>query len=393
MSNAFTNFLGNVAQGIFGDQPGLKDFQHANRLYVRNNYARAPKVGFLYYVVLNINNEAILSPTWKHKEVGLLAKKTDLPKFSIETEVLNQYNRKTVIQKSLKYNSINIEFHDDNSDISRDLWVNYFKYYYADSNYGGNSIQTKLPAGIPPQFTDTKFNTNYYRYGYNNSLKKLNGTGQTAEFFQSIDIYVLHQHRFSQYTLVNPKITDWTHDSVDQSEGSKILSNKMSLVYETVLYNEGTVKLDNPPGFATVHYDTSPSPLSLGGNGTNTIFGPGGVLAGASAIFGEDGLLNKENKTPLDYLNIALQGNNLRKNVGSLTKEGLKTEGYSILSGVLGNIQAQGNQPGGVSEAVRAGLNQQGVTSQGRLGINLFSGQNSSVNNNTQARPSGITGY
>lgn len=384
MSNAFTNFLGSVAKGIFGDQPGLKDYQHANRLYVRNTYARAPKVGFLYYVVLNLNREAFIKPNWKSNEVGLLCKKADLPKFSIETETLNQYNRKTIIQKGIKYNPVNLEFHDDNSDITRDLWMNYFKYYYADSNYGGNSRQTKLPAGVPPQYTDTKFETANYRYGFNNTLATQSFTGKTADFFQSIDIYVLHQHRFTQYTLVNPKITDWQHDSVDQGDGAKILTNRMTVNYETVLYNEGSVQLDNPPGFASIHYDTSPSPLSISGNGTKTIFGPGGILAGAGSVLG--------NIEQGNYLAAIIQGNNVFKNARALTKEGLKTEGYSILTGVLGNIQAQGNQPGGIGEAVRGGLNQTGVTSTGRLGINLFSNQNSSINNRIEATPSQVTG-
>lgn len=377
MSNAFTNFLGSVADGFFGDQPHLKDYQHANRLYVRNNYNRAPKFGFLYYVVFNINKEAIRDPSWKSREVGLLVKRIDLPKFLIKTEELNQYNKKTIIQTGIKYNNVSMDFHDDNGDTTRDLWTNYFKYYYADSNYGDSDV-TKLPAGVPPQYTDTKYGEPDYRYGFNNKLATLASAPTTpVEFFQSIDIYVLHQQRFSKYTLINPKISEWSHDSVDQNEGNKILSNKMSVVYENVLYNQGTVKKDQPSGFATIFYDTSPSPLSLGGNGTKSLFGPGGVIAGAGAIFGEDGLLNKENKTPLDYLNIALQGNNLVKNASQLSKAGLKQEGYSILNGVLGNIQATGNQPGNVGD---------------KLGINLFSGSNSSVNGTTSAKASKLTG-
>ena len=55
MSNAFTNFLSGVVGGVFGSQPYLKDYQHADRLYHGNNYARAPKAGFLYFVNFNIN--------------------------------------------------------------------------------------------------------------------------------------------------------------------------------------------------------------------------------------------------------------------------------------------------------------------------------------------------
>lgn len=385
MANAFTNFLGSVVNGIFGDQPNLRDRAHADRLYVRNNYARAPKVGFLYYIVFNINLEAVKNPAWKNKEVGLLVKKSDLPKFSFETETVNQYNRKNIITKSIKYNPINIELHDDNSNITRDLWLNYFQYYIVDSNHGGNGQGiTKFPAGVPPAYTDTKYGDVSYRYGYDPNLATLGRTSSSANFFQSIDLYSLHQQRFSQYTLINPKITDWNHDSVDQSDGAKILTNRMTVQYETVLYSQGKIQKDNPSGFATIHYDTSPSPLSISGNGTNTLFGPGGVIAGADSVL--------QNVEEGNYFAALIQANNVRKNIGALSKEGLKTEGYSILNGVLGNIQAQGNQPGGVSAAIQAGLGQSGNSSLGRLGVNIFSGQNSSVNQQTSAVPSRVTG-
>jgi hypothetical protein len=38
------------------------------------------------------------------------------------------------------------------------------------------------------------------------------------------------------------------------------------------------------PGFATVHYDNSPSPLSVLGGGTNSIFGPGGIVDGIGSV-------------------------------------------------------------------------------------------------------------
>jgi hypothetical protein len=47
--DAFTNFLGGVVGGVFGPTGNLRDYQHANRLYVQNSYSRAPKFGFLYF--------------------------------------------------------------------------------------------------------------------------------------------------------------------------------------------------------------------------------------------------------------------------------------------------------------------------------------------------------
>lgn len=391
MSNAFTNFLGGAVSGAFGNKGDLKDFQHANRVFVQNTYARAPKVGFLYFINFNINKNALQKTSWAQngpRDVGILVKKADLPKFSLATETLNQYNRKTVIQKEIKYNPVSIDFHDDNSNITRDLWVNYYKYYYVDSNYA-NAIKGKTKSGdIVAAYQNTKYGEKEYAYGLNNYQKD--------PFFISIDLYVLHQGRFTQYTLVNPIITEWQHDSVESETGNKILTNKMTLSYEAVFYNEGKiVKGNSPTNFAAIYYDTQPSPLSISGKGVSSLFGAGGIIDGAGSIFGEEGSLNKAltSGNPLDFLKVAIQGKNLAQNVGKLSKAGLKQEGYSMITGVLGNIAATGNQPGGVKDSLTASLNSNaGVTSLGKLGINLFAGQNSSVNGKTKTTPSGITG-
>jgi hypothetical protein len=377
MSNAFTNFLGDISSGLLGNpSPNMKDYRHASNLYVSNTYARAPKFGFLYFLSFNFNDFVIRDAAWAktgETDVGLLAKKVDLPKFRITTETLNQYNRKTKVQTKLDYEPVTIEFHDDNSDITNGLWTNYYKYYYTDSTYGGyndftaassparasfikqlfgglsaaGSKKTKKPDPVisSAAFQDTKYGNNY-AYGLDSFQKN--------PFFKSVDIFVLHQQKFTQYTLINPLITEWAHDSVDQEQGNKILHNKMTLTYENVFYNHGKIAKGTDSGqFQTYYYDTSPSPLSIGGKGSSSIFGPGGVIAGADAIFGENGAVAQGN-----YLGAALQTVTLIKNASNITKASLSTEGYSIANSVLGGLSTGGNQPGGGGNQASAAISQ-----------------------------------
>ena len=58
----------------------------------------------------------------------------------------------------------------------------------------------------------------------------------------------------------------------------------MQIFYETVLYGAGKVNKANIPGFATIHYDLEPSPLSVLGGGTTSIFGPGGIVDGIGSV-------------------------------------------------------------------------------------------------------------
>lgn len=382
MSNAFTSFL----SGLLGTDADLKDYQHADRLYVRNTYARAPKLNFLYFVSFNINPSAILDLAWAQtgrKDVGLLVKKVDLPRFTISNDVLNQYNRKTVVQTKLSYANVSLEFHDDNSDITNDLWKNYYQYYYKDSTYESESNgKTKSQ-----MFGDTKYGDKDYAYGFDNY--------QSVPFFESIDIYVLHKghgpNDFTQITLLNPLVSEWAHDSLNQDDSGRAMTSKMTIAYEGVAYNYGKIiSGSTPEGFAPVYYDTAPSPLGIAGMIPSTLFGSNGIIAGAGAIFGANGSLANAT-SPLGLLGVALQTANLAKGVKNYAKNGsIKNEAYSILGGVLSEVRATGNQPGGISAAVTTALssNNGGL---GNIGVNLYSSQNSSINGKTKAKPKKIT--
>ncbi len=378
---AFTNYLSPSAPNR--GQPYLKDYQHANRLYVTDTYARSPKVGFLYFIQLNINESAVIDKSWSvndRYDVGLLAKKADLPKFNVSTETLNQYNRKTIVQTKLTYSPITIDFHDDNSNITHNLWVNYNRHYYADSNYGDPALSKINKNNNPEQFSNTKYGDKDYKYGrYDN--------GSTTDFFKSIDLYVLHQGEFTQYTLINPKITEWSHDSVNQAEGSKIQQNRMTVAYEAVIYKTGVIQPSvQPEGWIPVYYDNEPSPLTIGGNPRNT---PNYVRQessfdkpGPARVYG---LVGGESRNPNPLLDI---GTILAKNY--LNKNGLGKAGpvgYTIAAGVLGTL---GGGPGKYASPPPA-QNPTGVfTLPGGIGINIFKGFNTSVDGKIRANPAAI---
>ena len=339
MANAFVNFLSQAVNA----SGNLRDYQHASRLYVNNFYELAPKAGWIYYVVMNINPAiagAIKDPavqaefaTWYARyggQVGLLAKEADLPKFTIETETLNQYNKKTVIQKKINYNSLGITFHDDMSNATTNLWKSYYQYYFADS-LGASNVG--IATSILPKYVDNKYSDySDFEYGLNN--------GQSVPFFISIDVYQLYKQHYTSFKIVNPMIKEWSHDNLDQTQGNRMLTSKMTVDYETVIYNTSPTNYSSSqnPGFANNHYDTTPSPLSIGGIGTNSILGPGGIMAGAADVFGS--LANIGTASPLDLLNTAIKGANLVRNAQNISKAGIQQEASGLLTTVLGNVSA-----------------------------------------------------
>ena len=143
---------------------------------------------------------------------------------------------------------------------------------------------------------------------------------------------------------------------MDQSQGAKTSESRMQLQYEGVFYGAGRVSKDTPTGFATFHYDTSPSPLSLAGGGNSSLFGPGGVVQGGLELFGDvSGTTNPGAKT--NPLSSIIKAGNLARNVKGVNLDSIKAEGYSILNNALRKAGQGGLNGLGVNLNLNKGSN------------------------------------
>ena len=364
----------------------VKDYSHAARLYLDSRdglpYSLAPKASWMYYVTYEINQDAITDASWLARDqsvVGMLVKTADLPKFTPQTEVMHQYNRKTIIQKGITYNPVNITMHDDQSNATHNLWLNYYRYYFADANNGlgtqlsggagslasnavggalgggllggvlggmaGSAVSSLIggiagggKGGFEPGSQYSNLNNLYGAtdYGLNSPVVK-------APFFKNITIYQLNRQLFTSFQLVNPIISNWEHDRLDQTTGNKVAESKMSIMYETVFYGKGQVQEDNPRGFAKLQYDHTPSSLGIGDH-------MNGTINGALDILGDVTGLGNTGKSPINLLNAAVLG-------------------AGILSGATTNILGGGVSPTGVLGKILQDT-KIGSTLNG-LGINL----------------------
>jgi len=373
MAKFFKNFLSNVGQGVTNPKGNLGDFAHANRLFVQSNYRLAPKQKFLYHCVFNIN------PAVKGKfqslsngasAINMLVKSVDLPKFKVSTDLAYQYNRKKQVHTKIEYDPVTVTFHDDNLGLTTGLWSSYYGYYFADSSHGAS--QGSLPAlgssgfggtklggvistassvlnfvrnlgkgtnrasvlgsaspGTPAAYANNTYkgeDLNKFRYGLDN--------GSSVPFFTSIQIFQMSRRSYQSFTLINPKIVSMSHDNLSYADGAGVTQNTMSIVYEAVIYGQGAVKRGNPTGFGTEYYDQTPSPLSILGGGTRSLFGQGGVLGGISDILGDLSDPAVRNN-PFALFGTLVKGANVVANAKKLNREGIRQEGYGLITGAI----------------------------------------------------------
>ena len=277
----------------------VRDYTHASKVFRSAGYENSPKFKFLFHVYFNLNTTEIpqlnnIFSTPDTSTIGLLVKTIDLPKFKLDTEVLNQYNRKRVIQKKIQYDPISIKFHDDGGDLIRTMWYNYYSYYYKDPNQpyrgqtntnGSIGQSATLSNGFDYNSRDIYVNNrqvNDWGYIGESYYDNTTASGGKPAFFKDISIYGFNQHKFVEYVLINPMISEWSHDTYDYSQDNGVMENNVNITYETVKYYSGAiggVRPDtNVQGFGSPsYYDQQSSPLSRPG-GTRSIIGQGGLL-------------------------------------------------------------------------------------------------------------------
>jgi len=303
--------INNFLQGFQDGLPGMKDYQHASRLYIDNNHKLMPKQKFLFHVVFNTDETLFIDGFNANEryELNMLVKSCDLPKYNMSMEEKTQYNKKMYTTTRIAYEPVNITFHDDHADTVNAFWKKYYEYNIAD------------PVGMNNDLTISNTKDDYYDWGAKRTTTKfgLDTPKQRKKpYLKGIDIFCLHKQRFTSMSLINPVIGSFAHDNLDQADGAGVMNNTMQILYETVIYGTGIVNKGDIPGFATIHYDNSPSPLTVLGGGTNSIFGPGGVVDGVGSVI--------RNIQSGNVLGAILSASNTYNNAKKIKKKDVKEE-------------------------------------------------------------------
>lgn len=338
----FQNLLQDAAGTAFGSDY-LRDYTHASKTFRTNLYENAPKFKYLFHTEFAINPTKVVDALGlSNPNFGVLVRDVKLPSFKFETKEYNQYNRKRIIQTKIKYEPITITFHDDNGNLINKLWAAYYTYYYKDGGNpevifsgkrGGQNIGTAVgsnnlvdynkrsqysPADEFGKFSDWGY---YGESTYSNSDIK-------QPFFKNITIFGFYAHNFTAYTLINPIISGFQHDSYSYDEGTGILKNTMTIDYETVVYNTGAIDGREPSNIIASFgnqndYDRTLSPIQKpGANGA--IMGKGGLIDGIGGTLEQLG-----NKNLLGALITAGTTYKTAKNLD--LKETAKTELQTML--------------------------------------------------------------
>jgi hypothetical protein len=293
MASFLSNFLTGIGGGGY-----IKDYRHASNLFTSDNFRLAPKPKFLYQCVFTIRKNGIPDDVYTgfdQNDLGFMVKDIELPKIGFDVEEFNQYNRKHFNVNSVSYAPVTITLHDDSANNVRNFLAKYYTYYTSDGMAGtpgtplGSTVDSAGSIAKSPQIRHSRRNEEGLNWGYDEFTRSAPWgldslyTQTGIHLLNDISIYSLSQGNASQYTLINPVIQDIQHSSHNSSEGSGLMDHTITVNYEAIHYDQKTV--NEVPTFGEGFYDNEKSLLSGAGGGTDSIFGPGGILDTGGNIF------------------------------------------------------------------------------------------------------------
>jgi hypothetical protein len=163
----------------------------------------------------------------------------DLPKFKVQTETMNQYNKVRIAQTKIEYDTMTIDAHDDVSDRMLRFWTDYFSFYYGQG-------RKSAPSEWQDDVVRGEFNEGQGGgWGYIGQFGQVGG-GQGMHYLQSIDVIRFYGKLMNKISFVHPYITSFDHDGNDYAEGREGSSMRIQFEYEGVVYSSGDENVNDP---------------------------------------------------------------------------------------------------------------------------------------------------
>lgn len=216
--------------GPKGEPLYLKDNAWASKWFNTETFRRSPKSKFNFLCILDPVRGVMKESLYKDSlNIAHQVKAADSPKPSFDVEVVDQYNKRRVIQKKLSWDPITVVFHDDMDNQLYQILVDYMQYYYADFR---NSNKTDWNL-------DTVTNLiNDFDWGYKPHATKY--------YFNNIALIWLAGGRATNIIIQNPLITNIAFDNLDYSDGTTPLEIAVTFEYEGVRIGSINAELFQP---------------------------------------------------------------------------------------------------------------------------------------------------
>ncbi len=161
-----------------------------------------------------------------------LVRTADFPQIEFKTQTLNEYNRKKIVNTGVEYQPVTIRVVDTASNAWLTLIMKYFAYHYMNPR-NQNNVGERDVASVNYGQGGAEFIASQFGSGGNfDSNKAGYNINENPHFFERIDYVVYHAQKATQYSLINPVMTGFTHTPIDYAS-NELMEFTMTFQYES----------------------------------------------------------------------------------------------------------------------------------------------------------------
>lgn len=167
---------------------------------------------FQYAIEFSINHAA--NSNVDVKELMMISDSVKIPGVTVDTEIVNEYNRQRLVHTKLSFEECTVVLYDTADGNTLRLWQSYYNFHFKDGRTLSSTSSTQ-------------------DFGYDTGNSKDN---DSRYFFDHISIYEMHGGQVIETILHNPVLTKFEHDTFQYSEINELARITFSLKPEYIEY-------------------------------------------------------------------------------------------------------------------------------------------------------------
>ena len=179
---------------------GASEAPRIHGVHTNGKYDRAPRFKNQYFVAFKFNEVHTTFNAEEMRHITYRVKSFDAPKFQIDTEELNQYNKRRIIPTKIQFQPIQVVFHDDRSNMVQDFWKKIYNFYFQDGvdkapRKGAPSYGITVPDKVIESagFGGATTTLGYDGFGYD-----ISGKVETKNLFSYMSLYLVANNDFTR---------------------------------------------------------------------------------------------------------------------------------------------------------------------------------------------------
>ena len=172
------------------------------------------------------------------------------PKFQIQQDVMNQYNRKRIINRKIDYDPMSVRMYDTVDG----LGLKFAKMLY---EFEFQNARLYTPSGHPADGPGGPNRDNFQESVLTNETQfKRTQNMHNHRLVKSIDLYQLQGKLYNRAKIIHPRLTRMDMDQFDYAS-SAVTNISLSFQYENLLFDEVAVQYENAPSDIRTAFEES----------------------------------------------------------------------------------------------------------------------------------------